>query len=558
MRSERIAWIFGILWFILAAVGCAPAKPAANVSPSPAVQSEPRALLNEKGTLFSTAGQCSACHTGLKTSAGTDISIDTDWRSTMMANSARDPYYRASVRREILANPDYNEFIQNKCSTCHVPMAHFTTAAAGGKTSMLDDGVFAAANPDHTLAMDGVSCTVCHQIQAEKLGTEASFSGGLVIDEVTASGKRQIFGQFPVAENWVSVMNAASGFVPLQAGHTEQSALCATCHNLFTPYITNDGKVSQELFPEQTPFTEWENSTYAKDATCQSCHMPVAGEAAAISSVNPEKRSPFLQHQFIGGNQFMLNLLKMNGDPLDVTATDDQFEETIRLTNTQLSEKTAVLAVKPGGQGSTLDLNVQITNLAGHKLPTSFPSRRVWLHVLVKDASGGVVFESGAWDDNGAIVGNRNDEDAMQFEPHYQMITKADQVQIYETIIGDPDGNVTTTLLRAQHYIKDNRLLPAGMDKDKLPTEIAVQGEAAEDEDFSAGGDSLKYAIQLPGSGTYSVSVELLYQSVGYRWAENLRGIPLTTEAESFLTMLKQSPLKPVLIAQNKLDVTLP
>jgi len=558
MRSERYKWIGGIVCLFLTVAGCAQAQPT-DLAASPAVaQAESRALLNEKGTLFSTVGQCSACHTGLKTSTGTDISIDTDWRSTMMANSARDPYYRASVRREILANPKYDEFIQNKCSTCHVPMAHFTTAAAGAKTSMLDEGVFAAANPDHTLTMDGVSCTVCHQIQAEKLGTEASYSGGLVIDEVTASGKRQIFGQFPVADNWVSVMNAASGFVPLQAGHTEQSALCATCHNLFTPYIKNDGQVSQELFPEQTPFTEWENSAYAKDATCQSCHMSDTVEAAAISSVNPEKRSPFRQHQFIGGNQFMLNLLKTNAEPLEVTATDNQFEETIRLTDSQLSSKTAELSVKPGGQGSTLDLDIKITNLAGHKFPTSFPSRRVWLHVLVEDAGGGVVFESGNWNDNGAIIGNRNDEDAVDFEPHYTLITKADQVQIYETIIGDPDGNVTTTLLRAQHYIKDNRLLPAGMEKEKIPTEIAVQGQAAQDEDFSAGGDSMKYAIQLPGSGTYSVSVELLYQSVGYRWAENLRGIPFTAEAESFLAMLKQTPLKPVMIAQNKLNVTLP
>ncbi|HWQ04694.1 MAG TPA: hypothetical protein VN452_05010 [Longilinea sp.] len=558
MSSNRIKWIGGIVCLFLIVAGCAHAQPTDMVASPVVVQAEQRALLNEKGSFFSTAGQCSACHTGLITSGGNDISIDTDWRSTMMANSARDPYYRASVRREILANPGYDEFIQNKCSTCHVPMAHFTTSAAGGKTIMLDDGVFAAANSGHSLAMDGVSCTVCHQIQAENLGTDASFSGGLVFDERTASGKRQIFGQFPVADNWVSVMNAASGFAPLQAGHTEQSALCATCHNLFTPYITNDGKVSEELFPEQTPFTEWENSAYAKDATCQSCHMLDAGETAAISSVNPEKRSPFRQHQFIGGNQFMLNLLKKNGDPLDVTATDDQFEQTIRLTDDQLSSKTAELSVKPGGQGSTLDLDIKITNLAGHKFPTSFPSRRVWLHVRVEDAGGGVVFESGNWSDNGAISGNINDQDAAQFEPHYTEITFPDQVQIYETIIGDPDGEVTTTLLRAQHYIKDNRLLPAGMAKDKLPNEIAVQGPAVEDEDFYTGGDSVKYVIQLPGSGTYSVSVELLYQSVGYRWAENLRGIPFTAEAESFLAMLKESPLSPVLVAQNELNVTLP
>ena len=140
-----------------------------------------------------------------------------------------------------------------------------TTAAAGGKTVMLDDGVFASTHPDHALAMDGVSCTLCHQIQSEGLGTTESYSGGLLFDETKPTGERAVFGQFAVAESWVTVMQAASGFVPVQAAHTEQSAMCATCHNLFTPYITNDGKVSEELFPEQTPYTEWENSDFAED-----------------------------------------------------------------------------------------------------------------------------------------------------------------------------------------------------------------------------------------------------------------------------------------------------
>ena len=175
MNQQWGGWLV-VLSLVIAAAGCAPAATQAAPTDQPA---EPGALLNVKGTLFSTSGQCSACHTGLKTAGGMDVSIDTDWRSTMMANAARDPYYRASVRRETLANSQYEEFIQDKCSTCHVPMAHFTTAAGGGKTAMLDDGVFASTHPDHALAMDGVSCTLCHQIQPEGLGTADSFSGGV-------------------------------------------------------------------------------------------------------------------------------------------------------------------------------------------------------------------------------------------------------------------------------------------------------------------------------------------------------------------------------------------
>src|SRR5213594_524178 len=49
---------------------------------------------------FQTSDRCLACHNGLKTSSGEDISIGFDWRSGMMANSSRDPYWQGSVRRE--------------------------------------------------------------------------------------------------------------------------------------------------------------------------------------------------------------------------------------------------------------------------------------------------------------------------------------------------------------------------------------------------------------------------------------------------------------------------
>ena len=286
--------------------------------------------------------------------------------------------------------------------------------------------------------------------------------------------------------------------------------------------------------------------------------MPDAGEAVAISTVNPEKRSPFRQHTFIGGNQFMLSLLQANGDALEVTALDEQFEQTIQLTEQQLSAKTATIHLTPELEGQALNLGVTIENLTGHKFPTSFPSRRVWLHVLVTDQNGAVVFESGEWDPNGAIPGNINDQDAFQFEPHYERITQPDQVQIYETIIGDPNGAATTTLLRAQRYLKDNRLLAAGMDKNALPAEIAVVGEAGQDVDFAAGGDSLVYQIQLPGQGTYQVKVELLYQSIGYRWAENLRGEPFTDEVRSFLEMLSATPLTPARVTQASAEIAIP
>ena len=69
-----------------------------------------------------------------------------------------------------------------------------------------------------------------------------------------------------------------------------------------------------------------------------------------------------------------------------------------------------------------LDADVVVRNLTGHKLPTGYPSRRVWLHVTVRDAAGAVVFESGAVEPTGAIAGNDNDADRERVEPHYDEI----------------------------------------------------------------------------------------------------------------------------------------
>ena len=88
------------------------------------------------------------------------------------------------------------------------------------------------------------------------------------------------------------------------------------------------------------------------------------------------------------------------------------------------------------------------------------------------------------WTATGAIAGNDSDADPLTFEPHYEEITRADQVQIYEPILGDRVGAPTTGLLTATQYLKDNRLLPRGFDKATADKEIGVYGEAARDADF--------------------------------------------------------------------------
>src|SRR5690349_24376959 len=77
-----------------------------------------------KGTAvkFQTSDRCLACHNGLTTAGGKDVSIGLDWRASMMANSARDPYWQASVRREAIDHPESKAAIEDECSGCHMPV----------------------------------------------------------------------------------------------------------------------------------------------------------------------------------------------------------------------------------------------------------------------------------------------------------------------------------------------------------------------------------------------------------------------------------------------------
>jgi len=180
-------------------------------------------------------------------------------------------------------------------------------------------------------------------------------------------------------------------------------------------------------------------------------------------------------------------------------------------------------------------VDVVVTNLAGHKVPSAYPSRRAWIHMTVRDPAGQVVFESGAFQPDGSIIGNDNDVDPSRFEPHYLEISDAGQVQIYEDIMVDYADAVTTGLLWGVEYVKDNRLLPRGFDKATASAYVAVKGEAFGDADFVGGGDTTRYVVGVgSASGPFQVEVELWYQPIGYRWAQTL-GEYDTAESAQFM-----------------------
>ncbi len=507
--------LLSVVALILADSGATP-PPSSGQAVEPAHAARP---------LFETSDRCLACHVGVSTVAGEDVSIGFDWRASMMANAARDPYWQAAVRREVMDHPTARSEIEDKCATCHMPMARYEAHLGGARGTVFDNlpvGVAEGRSAD--LAADGVSCTACHQISPEGLGEPASFTGGFSVDEATPWGERSMWGPFTTDEGRAAIMRSATGFTPREAPHVQSSELCASCHTLYTHALDDQGREAGEL-PEQVPYLEWRSSAFAAEGrSCQSCHMPVVDDAVPVTGVLGQPRTDVSRHVFRGGNFFVLGMLNRYRDELGVTAMPQELDAAVRRTVEHLQTATAsIRLVDVRFEDGVLLADVIVENLAGHKLPTAYPSRRAWIHFTVRDASGRIVFQSGGFEPSGAVRGNAHDEDGSTHEPHYTVIERPDQVQIYESVMVDSRGRITTGLMSGVRYVKDNRLLPRGLTAARAEPDIAVHGAASQDPDFGDGRDGVRYRVPLTQvSGPFTVQAELWYQPIGYRWARTL------------------------------------
>lgn len=540
---------------------------------------EPPAALPEVTRLitprFATSVACALCHAGapraqgLKDERGRSVAPFDLWRSSMMANSTRDPLWRAVVSVEVAATPSRAAQIQAKCLRCHAPMATVDAALAGEAPLTLD--VLRGDGPRAQLALDGVSCTACHQIQPDGLGAAESFSG-----QYTIRPEQRIFG--PHAQPLEPPMVAHVGFRPEEGAHVMRSALCATCHTLFTQAVRPDGTLTGERLPEQTPYLEWRNSAFQDEAdpgplaaSCQACHLPREDEDGAILwtriARNPGggdfriPRRELGRHLLVGGNTLVLSMLRDEQETLRPLAPPEAFQKTIDAARLQLRTKTARvwLGEVTRAEGA-LRIPVRVENLTGHKLPTGHPTRRLWLRLRVRDAAGRLVFASGEHDGEGRIVGPGGAPLASEraggpHQPHRQVIRRPGEVQVYEALMADETGAVTYLLTRAGSYAKDDRLLPAGWRADHPDAEPTRPRGVEGDPDFAAASDTVIYEVPLgEAQAPFTVEATVLYQTLGARYAAELLRHD-TPEVRELRGYYQRADKRPELVAETTVRV---
>ncbi|HNR20864.1 MAG TPA: T9SS type A sorting domain-containing protein [Bacteroidia bacterium] len=503
---------------------------------------------------FLTPYNCRGCH-GFDTlgqanidANGMDINLYDDWETSMMGLAGVDPLWRAKVSHEVSVNPGHSAQLQNLCTSCHAPMGHYTSKYKGHPYYTLD------SLATDSLGLAGVGCMSCHSI-----GNDTTL-GQLFTGQIPYDTNDVAYGPFILPMQ--GPMQLYVGLTPLYSDHISESKTCSPCHTLISNAVDLNGNPTGTTFVEQATYHEWLNSVYpAQPTTCQTCHMPELEDAIQIANgyTALPYRSPFNTHGFAGANSFMVNLIKNNKAALGVTASDANFDSTLVSINKLLTEQTLNVSVTNTNiTNDTAYFQMTLTNKAGHKFPSGYPARRAFVQFVVTKTNGDTLFATGLFDASGNI---RNY--TQPYQQHYNVITDTTQVQAYELIMGDVNGDKTTVLERANITLKDNRLLPAGFTTTHYTYDtVKVVGHAFTDSNFNkdaagvegTGKDIISFNVATLGyNGTVNVTAAVYYQSVPPSWLTEMAAFN-TQPITDFMAMYNAADKTPVLIAKDTLQ----
>lgn len=380
---------------------------------------------------FTEYSKCSQCH----------ATIRSEWDGSMHANAFEDPFYQEELK---LASEDSNGSLDIFCTRCHIPVGVLSAEIP------LIDGSGAS-----DVSLEAISCDFCHTVS----GNDGTGNGAFI-----SSPGMTKYGPFDDSESAFH----GSEYLELYT----QAEYCGMCHQVYHPA---NGLVLDDTY------TAWEEGPYAeRDVTCQDCHMTpgITGFEAnpGRAGSGAPKRDHISTHYFSGANVFVYDIF---GDEENAELAVERLQKaaTFEVTIPETAEA-----------GETVNMKISIINSgAGHKIPTGLiEARQIWLEVLVSDASGTILLDSGSLDSDGNIQ----------------------NATVYQTKFADSEGEPTLKLWEAASVISDNRI---------GPEEKAIEA----------------FSFEVPENvvDPISVDVKLLYRSapqsmIDYIFGENVHEVP--------------------------------
>ena len=522
------------------------------------------------------AVNCTYCHSDY----GVEVAPFDTWVASLMAQSARDPIWHASLT---IANQDAN-IGGETCIRCHAPGAWL-----GGRSST---GTTAEFNGED---YDGINCHFCHRVVNPELGAGSAigYPGDPAEPDVPIISALQSQGLIPEgAGNARYVIdpgdNRRGPFsdVPmnLHGGDTKlitspyhrSSEFCGTCHDVSNPLYDKNAKghfvLNQlgsahptqnphDMFPEQRTYSEWLKSAYPNGvaysdqrfggndpdgvvSSCQDCHMPkvIAGGCRFSEFGDPWFERPDMpQHSFAGANTWVVQAIRnqLGAEEADaIGLTQERIDQQSARTIHMLQAASDMTLSQQGA-----NLKVRVTNESGHKLPTGYPEgRRMWLNVKFKNAKGQVVAERGSYNSKTAIL---NKSDTKVYE------AKQGVTQAVSKLTGIPVGPSFHLAVNNKVYF-DNRIPPRGFTN----TGFVEIGSAPVGYSYADGQHWDETMFPIP-TGATNATVTLYYQTTTKEYIEFLRNANVTDDKGQTAYDLWVEAGKSAPVAMDSATVTL-
>ena len=304
----------------------------------------------------------------------------------------------------------------------------------------------------------------------------------------------------------------------MKSDYLASGNLCGVCHDISNPLLAED--VKTDPVPSfghiERTYSEWVLSDYArqgKEGSCQSCHYPQIKGGGQSSRFGDLHRDYFVQHGPVGGSTWVQDAVA------ELWINSDVSKKALQLGKARsaaLLKTAAELKVSRNRDGK---LQVRVTNLTGHKLPSGYPEgRRMWLNIQFLDSRGTIIAELGKYGDHADTLKGKAVKVPTLIEPEATVV--------YEVVPGISPAMAKKHNKKpgpSFHFVlndvitKDNRIPPKGFNNEAFKKHLCepvgvhyADGQYWHDAQF-----------KIPPS-TRRVRVRLMYQSMSWEYLKFL------------------------------------
>ena len=300
--------------------------------------------------------------------ASSHTDVASHWEHSAHAYASFDnPWYRAGVDLFRLERGQRNSRF---CAGCHDPLL------------LLSGDIDHEVTPENDLAYAGITCLVCHSVEATRPDGNASFA---MTDEA-------ILIPDPADPEEIEAHRARLTLDPLRT-----AALCGSCHRSFSgPDIGNASHL-----PGIDDFGDWSSSAFAgavqdhlvsvEEASCQGCHMkPVPASDAEMAGAHD---GVVRAHRWTASHTALAAQLP---DPMNARQAEEELggAVTVDVGPVRVGERRYLFPSESrvrGGERLIFDVILQ-NERTGHRFPGGVRDLQdAWVEVEVRDASGRVL-----------------------------------------------------------------------------------------------------------------------------------------------------------------------